>query len=147
LFAHDSIGPATQLFSVPATALLNSLTLAPHYPPADPKLTCTQAISLHLLLHRPKTRAGCAEPLFGPYISVLPQDFDSHPLTWLWKKENKSCKLEFNPFAVEFQLISALPSRVHAKLKNILIRFETDWKRIQFYMVRSLTFFENLFCP
>ena len=134
LFAYGSIEPATQLFSVPATALLNSLTLAPHYPVAVPKLTCVQAVSLHLLLHRPKNGSGCPELLFGPYISVLPQDFDSHPLTWLWKIENS------HSLAFESQLISALPSQIQNKLRRILIRFETDWKRIQCYLVSSFIF-------
>lgn len=133
LFAHHSIEPGTQLFSVPATALLNSLTLAPHYPRAVPKLTCVQAVSLHLLLHRPKNCSGCPEPLFGPYISVLPQDFDSHPLTWLWKDEKS------HSLALESQLISALPSQVQCKLRKSFIRFETDWKRVQCYLERNPT--------
>jgi len=139
LFAHRPIEPATQLFSVPATALLNSFTLAPHYPRTVPKLTCAQAVSLHLLLHRPKNRSGCPEPLFGPYISILPQNFDSHPLTWLWKHKNSS-------LVFESQLISALPSQIQGKLRRVLIRFETDWKRVQCYLVRSL-FFLKLFYP
>jgi hypothetical protein len=140
LFAHGSIEPATQLFSIPATALLNSLTLAPHYPVAVPKLTCTQAVSLHLLLHRPKNRSGCPEPHFGPYISVLPQDFDSHPLTWLWKNENS------HSLAFESQFISALPLQIQCKLRRILIRFETDWKRVQCYLVSSLIL-QNILLP
>lgn len=130
MFALRPIEPSTPLFTIPAKALLNSLTLAPHYPPSHPKLTCTQFVSLHLLLNRPSKGQASSDPLFGPYISVLPQDFDSHPLTWLWKKEHTKENL------LEVQLIEVLPSRILAKLDKIGNLFEIDWNSIKTYLVR-----------
>ncbi|KAF9477385.1 SET domain-containing protein [Pholiota conissans] len=133
LFALRPIEPSIPLFSIPPKALLNSLTLAPHYPPAQPKLTCTQFVSLHLLLHRPKKGHTSSDPLFGPYISVLPEDFDSHPLTWLWKKERRKNDL------LETRLVEVLPSRVLAKLDKMGNLFEIDWNTTKFYLRRNPT--------
>ncbi|KAF8959069.1 hypothetical protein BDZ97DRAFT_1839701 [Flammula alnicola] len=136
LLALRSIEPSTPLFSIPAKALLNSLTLEPHYPPTRPKLTCTQFVSLHLLLHRPMKGHASSDPLFGPYISVLPRDFDSHPLTWLWKKEHINCG---TTSTLEAQLVDALPSRILVKLDKIANLFEVDFKRIQAYLQSNPT--------
>ena len=132
LFAKMSIEPSSVLFTIPSSALLNSLTLSPYYPQAHPKLTCTQYISLHLYLHRPLSGHQSRDPLFGPYISVLPAEFDSHPLTWLWRQQQGGTGSNF-----EIQLLDALPSQIMLKLNRILGLFNKDLTRIQDYLVRS----------
>ncbi|KAF9564668.1 SET domain-containing protein [Agrocybe pediades] len=128
LFSIRQIEPSSRLFSIPAKALLNHLTLAPHYPPTKPKLSCTQIVSLHLMIHRPKDGVS-SDPLFGPYISVIPTEFDSHPLTWLWKKKrNSECRV------FEEQLLYALPEHVYAKLEKIMALYDQDWSRIRDYL-------------
>ncbi|KJA18621.1 hypothetical protein HYPSUDRAFT_169164 [Hypholoma sublateritium FD-334 SS-4] len=133
LFAIRPIAASTPLFAIPPKALLNSLTLAPHYPPCKPKLTCTQIVTLHLLLHRPVNGRPSSDPLFGPYISVLPTDFDSHPLTWLWKKEHGSS------ISPEAQLIEVLPPRILEKLDKMANLFEVDWNVVKAYLQANAT--------
>lgn len=130
LFSLRYIESSTPLFTIPASALPNHLTLAPHYPPTKPELTCTQFISLHLLLHRPLNGCESSDPLFGPYISVLPQNFDFHPVTWLWKRRN-----DIHRSTLESQLVNSLPPSVLEKLEKILALFNKDWRRIQNYLV------------
>lgn len=130
LFAIRPIAASTPLFTIPPKALLNSLTLSPHYPPSKPRLTCTQIVTLHLLLHRPKNGQPSSDPLFGPYISVLPEKFDSHPLTWLWQKEH-----DISVSSPEAQLIDALPPRILGKLDKIANLFEVDWNVVKAYLV------------
>ncbi|TFK76462.1 SET domain-containing protein [Pluteus cervinus] len=121
LYALSSISPSTLLFSVPASALLNKRTLAPHYPSAD-SLTAIQVISLHLFLHRPIDDVnGSSDPLFGPYISILPREFDDHPLTWL-VKDQMTCSE-----AKEKQLLSYIPRSVMYCLVEMVDKFKTDW--------------------
>ncbi|KAF8798009.1 SET domain-containing protein [Phlegmacium glaucopus] len=132
LFAKKMIDPSSPLFTIPSSALLNTLTLSPHYPQTHPKLTCTQYISLHLFLHRPVSGNQSRDPLFGPYISVLPKNFDSHPLTWLWRQQHGRAGSSF-----EFQLLDALPSQVMLKLNRILGLFKNDLTRIQDYLQRN----------
>ena len=132
LFAKTSIEPSSVLFTIPSSALLNSLTISPHYPQAHPKLTCTQYISLHLYLNRPVSGHQSRDPLFGPYISVLPENFDSHPLTWLWRQRHGRTDSNF-----EIQLLDALPSQIMFKLNRIHGLFNKDLSRIQDYLVRS----------
>jgi hypothetical protein len=130
LFATGTIQPSTPLFSIPATALMNYRTLEPHYPPSRPRLSCIQIVSMHLLLHRPADRDSLSEDtLFGPFISVLPREFDFHPLTWLWKEN------VHGPGSIETQLLDALPRSVMEKLNKMYGLFESDWKRIQDYLV------------
>ena len=134
LFATRTIEPSTPLFSIPAKALMNTLTLGPHYPPSNPTLSCTQIVSLHLLLHRPlDNQSDFSDPLFGPYISVLPREFDPHPLTWLWKEDNYGSAA----VPLETQLLNALPPSILAKLNKIFGLFKGDWIRIQDYLVCS----------
>jgi len=134
LFATRTIEPSIPLFSIPAKALLNALTLELHYPPSQQRLSCTQIVSLHLLLHRPlNNQADSDDPLFGPYISVLPREFDSHPLTWLWKEDNYGSAAVL----LEIQLLDALPTSILAKLNKMFGLFKGDWFRIQGYLVCS----------
>lgn len=85
---------------------------------------------MHLLLHRPSRANSLSEDaLFGPFISVLPQEVDWHPLTWLWKEN------AHGPGSIETQLLDALPTSIMEKLNKMFGSFETDWKRIQDYLV------------
>ncbi|PFH54371.1 hypothetical protein AMATHDRAFT_135273 [Amanita thiersii Skay4041] len=128
LFATRSIPPSTPLFTVPSTALLNILTLSPHYPVANPPLTAVQLISLHLALYRPLDDEDSLDPLFGPYISVLPRDFAFHPLTWLRKRKNGLSS------DVEARLLELLPPAVEEELTKISDKFGVDWKRVSEYL-------------
>ncbi len=131
LFATETIEPCTTLLSIPSKALLNSLTLAPHYPASRPKLSCNQFVSLHLMLHRPPNNNSQSDDLlYGPFISVLPREFDSHPLTWLWKEHGQSQRA-----VLETQLLDVLPGHIVTKLNKMYGLFTSDWKRIKDYLV------------
>ncbi|KAJ3896505.1 hypothetical protein GG344DRAFT_36468 [Lentinula edodes] len=86
LYAKKALSPKTTLFTIPRTALLNRKTLSSYYGTAAKSLSAMQMISLHLLLHRPLPGRESLDPLFGPYISTLPQNFDYHPLSWTTKR-------------------------------------------------------------
>jgi hypothetical protein len=130
LYATRLIPPSMPLFTIPASALPNVLTLASHYPGSDQALTAVQLISLHLALHRPKAGECSSDPLFGAYISVLPEDFAFHPLTWLRKRVLGTLSVDH-----EKSLLNALPISVMKKLKDASAKFETDWKRVSDYLV------------
>ena len=108
--------------------MMNTKTLAAHYPAST--LTATQLISLHLMLHRPRREDDSLDPLFGPYISVLPREFDSHPLTWTVRRSflRDTCHLE------SFLLESLTPS-ASAGLEKISRKFYQDWRIVWGYMV------------
>ncbi|KAF8628359.1 hypothetical protein AX15_003894 [Amanita polypyramis BW_CC] len=131
LFSTCLIQRSTPLFTIPASALPNILTLSPHYPRSDPPLTAIQLISLHLALHRPKPDRDSSDPLFGPYISILPTDFAFHPLGWLRGQDHGllSC-------VNAKTLLDMLPTSVMDNLNRLSDRFETDWKRVSGYLVR-----------
>lgn len=113
---------------------MNSLTLVPHYPVSRSKLSCTQYISLHLMLHRPSNdHSHSTDPLYSPFISVLPREFDSHPLSWLWKEHRQSCTA-----VIETQLLNALPEHIITKLNRMYGLFTSDWIRIKDYLVCAL---------
>ena len=130
LYATRPIPPSTPLFTIPASALLNVLTLTPHYPGSEQALTAVQLISLHLALHRPKAGECSSDPLFGAYISVLPEDFTFHPLTWLRKRVHGTVDVDH-----ETSLLNRLPLSVIRKLKDASDKFEADWKRVSDYLV------------
>jgi hypothetical protein len=130
LVAVRHIPPATRIFTVPASALLNRDTLQPHYSP-NPVLSGTQLISLHLLIYRPIDHLPSTDPLFGPYISVLPTSFHAHPLTWLWKE-----RIERNANSVESHLLALLPPRVVRDLERVARTFYADWDKVYTYLVR-----------
>ncbi|KAF8077965.1 hypothetical protein FPV67DRAFT_23223 [Lyophyllum atratum] len=128
LFALRSVKPATRLFSIPSSALLNISTLSPLYPRARRFLTATQLISLHLFLYRPTGSQESSDPLFGPYISTLPREFDSHPLTWLClPHKGNQCS----------RLLSSLPPSVMSSLHKLADRFHADWRTVQRYLQES----------
>ncbi|KAJ7219254.1 hypothetical protein GGX14DRAFT_516199 [Mycena pura] len=116
LFANADIPPSTELFTIPARALVNCRTLAPHYPKG---LTAVQLIALHLCLYRPLHGSHSLDPLFGPYIDSLPSQFESHPLTGHVKHPH-SCEL---------------PPSVATALGRLHARYINDWRAVREYMV------------
>ena len=116
---------STILFTVPAGAMINVQTLAPHYP-SPSSLTAVQLISLHLLLHRPTHDSQSLDPLFGPYISVLPRGFASHPLTWLVEGQRQGAGII---------LLECLPPSATTALRQVFCKFRDDWKAVRQYMV------------
>ncbi|KAA1471189.1 SET domain-containing protein [Dentipellis sp. KUC8613] len=131
LFATADVPPSRALFTLPARAKMNIVTLSPRYPSSAraPILTATQLISLHLLLSRPSEGDESPDPIFRPYISVLPQEFDSHPLTWLVKR-----RLEGSSPA-ENSLLSFLPPSACSMLFRIETRFLEDWRIVREYIL------------
>ncbi|KAH9946169.1 SET domain-containing protein [Epithele typhae] len=132
LFAMRDCPPSTELFKIPATALLNKKTVSALYPDLrKSKLSAIQIVSLHLFLHRPSGEDDSADPRFGPYISTLPRDFSSHPLSWL-----VSCDVgRSDPW--EAQLLGMLPPAVSRQLKALRDRFWEDWRTVASTMVRA----------
>ncbi|KAJ7273695.1 hypothetical protein B0H12DRAFT_1090656 [Mycena haematopus] len=114
LFAISQIPPSTPLFTIPARALVNCRTLAPHYPAG---LDAIQLISLHLCLYRPLHASHSPDPLFGPYISTLPREFDSHPLTGHVQQQDLK-----------------LPPSVATALAHLHARYLHDWRTVRGYL-------------
>lgn len=155
MLAVQDIAPLTPLFTIPATALLNIHTLSPHYTPkfkngtATAPLSSVQIISLHLLLHRPAaisssgrspgtdTTATPEDPLFGPYIAILPSEFNAHPLVW-YRRRLRPRDTE-SPAAAASQpgdwLLDHLPPFVRRDLERIAKTWEADWKRVRGFVV------------
>ncbi|PPQ81158.1 hypothetical protein CVT24_007942 [Panaeolus cyanescens] len=129
LFASQDIEPSYPLFTIPAKALLNSLTLEPLYPQSQ-NLSCTQIITLHLSLNRPVNHVS-ADVHFGPYISVLPENFDAHPFTWIWKAKHHSKPGN----DLELGLLKSLPPRITQKLEQMCTTCGKDKAAIEEYMV------------
>ncbi|KAH7930793.1 SET domain-containing protein [Leucogyrophana mollusca] len=130
LFALKSCPPSTPLFTIPATALMNIKTLkTTYFTRGSPEsLTAIQLMSLHLSLYRPQGEEDSPDPLFGPYISTLPRDFDSHPLTWLVKRiQNMAPRGDVN-------LLQCLPPCVHDALQKLHTRFQEDWAAVTQFM-------------
>lgn len=118
--------PAVQLFSVPASALLNMATLSTLYPHARRHLTAIQLMSLHLFLYKPNGLLPSSDPIFGPYISTLPCDFASHPLAWLCSDKMEN---------ISSTLLSCLPANIMLALQGVANRFQADWTIIKQYIV------------
>ena len=115
---------------------MSSLTLGTLYDDRDKaRLNATQMISLHLLLHRPKADQDSVDPMFGPYISTLPRDFDSHPLTWRIKSHHAG------QASVESMSLGCIPPTVMTELAEIEKRFWTDFQAILDFMVSVLLLF------
>lgn len=110
---------------------MNTKTLAPHYPAST--LTATQIISLHLMLHRPRGEDDSLDPLFGPYISVLPREFDSHPLTWTVRR-----RFLQDTGGLESSLLEVLTPSASAGLEKIAKKFCEDWDVVWGYMVPKI---------
>ncbi|TFY72697.1 hypothetical protein EVG20_g295 [Dentipellis fragilis] len=131
LFATADVPSSRALFALPARAKMNIVTLSPRYPSdaRAPILTATQLISLHLLLSRPSGGSESPDTVFRPYISVLPQEFDSHPLTWLVKRRLKRSS------PAEDNLLSSLPPSAYSMLSRVEHRFLEDWRVVRNYIL------------
>ncbi|KZT11365.1 SET domain-containing protein [Laetiporus sulphureus 93-53] len=130
LFASKSCLPSTTLFTIPAKALINVDTLGPMYISSrrGQMLTATQLISLHLFLHKPREDEDSLDPAFGPYISTMPRNFDSHPLSWLVKSKQSQ------PQMPETLLLETLPPSVTAALTSLYNRFELDQRAVRIHL-------------
>ena len=116
---------------MPSTALLNQTTVAKLYPQLHKrKLSATQLVSLHLLLHKPHGDADSSDPAFGPYISTLPREFSSHPLTWMVKQKLGQ---ESN---WELRILGLLPPSSAQKVTELYMRFWKDWETVSATLVR-----------
>ncbi|PSR74907.1 hypothetical protein PHLCEN_2v9441 [Hermanssonia centrifuga] len=126
--------PSSTLFTIPAKAMMNTRTLSSTYPPpADgPSLSAIQLISLHLLLHRPTEDCESLDAMFGPYISTLPRDFDSHPLTWLVQSQ-----ISAPSRAVYGVMLECIPPSVSAAIMRLSSRFWEDWRAVVAYIGRN----------
>jgi hypothetical protein len=105
---------------------MNILSLEPHYPAV--KLSAVQMISWHLFLHRPKGEDDSQDPLFGPYITMLPREFDSHPLTWTIMRKASEGELHAS-------LLDLLPPSIQGSLTQLQDRFWQDWKAVSSCLV------------
>ncbi|KAI6109828.1 hypothetical protein F5141DRAFT_810654 [Pisolithus sp. B1] len=112
--------------------MMNVMTLKPHYPPETAEaLTGIQLVCMHLFLWRPRRDSENSEdPLFGPYISTLPREFDGHPLTWVVqsKHQNTTCQ-DDHP-------LQWLPPSVLSALDRLHRRFTDDWYKVHSIMIQ-----------
>ncbi|KIJ69446.1 hypothetical protein HYDPIDRAFT_106062 [Hydnomerulius pinastri MD-312] len=134
LFARKDCSPATTLFSIPASAMMNKMSLKQLYSPqarVTKALTAVQLISMHLLLWRPKADEGCTDAHFGPYISTLPRNFESHPLTWLVQSKLGGDTTSATNRSI---LLERLPQSVSVALQQLYMRFWEDWNKVQTFM-------------
>jgi hypothetical protein len=128
------------LFSIPASALLNIKTLSPIYTKDTgqlSKLTLSahQFISMHIYLRARLSHNKAEADSFDPYISILPQDFDSHPLVWLVKSKAGIAS------KVENELLEQLPPSVSASLDALHAKFCVDKSAVFSFLVRMLSTF------
>jgi hypothetical protein len=129
-FTHDNcpnLQCSTPLLTLPRKAKINVETLG-HYPDSK-RLTATQLISLHLLLYKPAPGRESDDPHFGPYISFLPRDFGSHPLTWIVHRTLGAGSRE------EHSLLDLLPPSVLSDLLLLETRFWKDWEAVHIFVV------------
>ncbi|KAI9064369.1 SET domain-containing protein [Trametes sanguinea] len=125
LFAARDIPPSATLFEVPSSALMNVETLLPLYPQIkEGRLSSHQLVSLHLLLHRPSRGDDSMDSHFGPYISTLPRDFSSHPLTWLINHKHG------NDDPWTGYLLKNLPPSTRMTLHKSYETFQKDWEAV-----------------
>ncbi|KAG1731897.1 hypothetical protein EDB19DRAFT_1896846 [Suillus lakei] len=135
LFARTSCPPSSLLFAVPPQALMNLRTLKSLHPTSGPTpLTATQMISLHLCINHPHESEDSLDPHYGPYISTLPREFDSHPLTWIVRS---SSAMESGGVP----LLGYLPPSVHASLVELHDRFCQDWAAVRAYLVGNTQYY------
>jgi len=127
LFAIVDIPRQTPLLTLPNRAKMNVKTLG-HYPFSN-RLTASQLISLHLLLHKPAPGCESDDPHFGPYISILPRDFGGHPLTWIIHRALGAGSRE------QHSLLRLLPPTVLSDLLLLEGRFWKDWDVVRQYLV------------
>lgn len=89
-------------------------------------------ISLHLLLHKPTEDEESLDPVFGPFISTMPREFDSHPLSWAIETLSGSKEQELSDL-----LLGLPPQDVLIALESLKKRFLEDWSDVSGYMVSS----------
>ena len=112
---------------------MNAATVLPLYPQIkEGQLSGTQLVSLHLILHKPSGDADSLDPIFGPYITTLPRDFSSHPLTWLVNRQRKK------EDAWSRYLLDHVPPSAWQAISKLEKRFWKDWDAVAGFMVRSL---------
>jgi hypothetical protein len=101
-------------------------TLSPMYRPAPRTKppTAIQMISLHLAIHRPTAGQPSSCGSFGPYISVLPTEFDGHPLTWVVRKDQAGERL-----------LACSTANVQRQIHKLYDRFQQDLNAVQTYLV------------
>ncbi|KAI0362021.1 SET domain-containing protein [Trametes cingulata] len=125
LFATKDIPPSSTLFKIPGAALMNVSTVLPLYPQIKQgRLSGIQLVSLHLLLHKPSGDDDSLDGVFGPYISTLPRDFSSHPLTWLVNRrlgKEDHCGSYF---------LDRVPPSTQRSVTAICDRFWKDWEAV-----------------
>lgn len=143
LFTTTEVEPYSPLFILPATAKMNVLTLKSHYPDAN-DLTAVQKITMHLFLHQPSDGGDSQDPLFGPYISVLPRDFDSHPLSWLIRTTSAIGGAPDQSCAHERSLLSFLTPSVQSSLAELKEKFRKDWDAVSDYLCRHRSIVASL---
>ncbi|KAF8514077.1 hypothetical protein JB92DRAFT_2920908 [Gautieria morchelliformis] len=85
---------------------------------------------MHLFLHRPGQGdlQTSTDADFGPYISILPECFDGHPLSWLISSSRG------DPQDVAF-LLDCLPPATQKALDVMAIRFWKDWNVVSQILV------------
>jgi hypothetical protein len=66
------------------------------------------------------------DPTFGPYLDILPRDFDEHPLTWCIRRD-------VDPASSALWVI--LPPDVKSALDELAITFSKDWSAVQAALV------------
>lgn len=131
LFARTLCTSSSLLFAVPPQALMNIRTLKSLYPTSGPTpLTAIQMISLHLYINRPHGSEDSLDPHYGPYISTLPRQFDSHPLTWIVRSKS-------GMESGGAPLLGYLPPSVHASLVKLHDRFCQDWAAVRAYLTAN----------
>ncbi|KAI0807377.1 SET domain-containing protein [Fomes fomentarius] len=134
LFAVRDCPPSTALFKVPATALITKETLLKLYPQLRGQtISGVQLVSLHLWLHRPVGDADSLDPTFGPYISTLPRESSSHPLSWMVRRRMG------REDDWEDQILKALPPGTHRRLHALHDRFWTDWASVSRTLIERPT--------
>ena len=117
---------------------MNVKTLGPLHP-GSKRLSAHQLISLHLYLHRPlddNTKESSDSP-FAPFISILPREFDSHPLGWLVHK-NMGDEND-----LESALLALLPRNTRSGLNALAERFGRDLDAVSKYLVSSARMTRN----
>jgi hypothetical protein len=93
-----------------------------------------QLLSLHLFLTIPEGEQDTSDDTFGPFISILPREFDSHPLTWAVLKK----------LAIGSAMLDLLSPSITRLIVDVERRFWEDWHSVLNYMVCSLGLFLSL---
>lgn len=83
---------------------------------------------MHLYLNRPHGNEDSPDPHYAPYISTLPREFGSHPLTWFVRSKS-------GMESGGIPMLGYLPPSVHASLVKLHVRFCQDWTAVRAYLV------------